>query len=405
MPTPPSKRPTFLSLCSRGELAAFYALLLVALLKMRMCLWWIWTFDTRTAFVPWVTYIAANGHWHALKHPPSDYFPAYYYLLTVTSYLHRLTPLGQVKIIPLVFDFAAAWMAYRIVSLLEAERPTPNLLRARLAPLVLLALPSLFLDGAVWGQCDSIYITFLLATIYYLMREEPALASIAYGLAFCFKLQSVFFGPVFLVALLRGRVRWWHATLVPLIWAGAAVPMILLGGSVRSALGVAGSQVGEVQQIVYNVANPWEWFHHLHLSDRVGFHLGLLMTLAVAIGLTYIGYTRQQLSKRWLFFFATVSLLIFPYVMPGMHDRYFQPGLVFLVVLACHEESFALPAALFECALLLTYFLYFNLENNAAATEIAVVASSAGLFLMLRELRATWIRNSSIPDSRELPVG
>lgn len=387
----PQRKSTLLSLCTRREIAVVYVIFLIVLFRVRTSLWWIPTWDTRVAFLPWLSYINTHGHWLALKDTFSDYFPSYLYLLTAASYFPRLTPLGQVKVIPLIFDFTAAFMAYRILVLLEHARgrTSPLTVRAIAAPLVLLALPSFLLNGALWGQCDSIYITFLLASIYYLMLEKPTHAAIAYGLALCFKLQAIFLGPVLLVVLLRRRFRWWHAILVPLAWIASIVPILITGRTFTSVFNIAGVQSTEIPSLATNVANPWQWFYLTQRSDRAGMILGLLLTVIAAACLTYVGYTRQKLSKHWLFFFATVSLLVFPYVMPKMHDRYFLPGQVFLVILACYDERFILPAALFESALLLPYCLYFHTTSNNLTYAAAILASTAGLLIMLRELLRT----------------
>ena len=66
-----------------------------------------------------------------------------------------------------------------------------------------LFLPSVFLNSGVWGQCDAIYVSALLAFLYYAMRGNSGKAVLAYSISFVFKLQAVFFAPLLLLLLLQ----------------------------------------------------------------------------------------------------------------------------------------------------------------------------------------------------------
>jgi Gpi18-like mannosyltransferase len=50
-------------------------------------------------------------------------------------------------------------------------------------------VPTVYLNGAHWGQCDIVYGSMVLASIYYLVKEKYALAYVFLGLAFAFKLR------------------------------------------------------------------------------------------------------------------------------------------------------------------------------------------------------------------------
>lgn len=54
----------------------------------------------------------------------------------------------------------------------------------------------MILNLSVWGQCDSIYVTFVIWTIYFLYKEKYRKAFIFLGIAFAFKLQAVFIMPI-----------------------------------------------------------------------------------------------------------------------------------------------------------------------------------------------------------------
>jgi Gpi18-like mannosyltransferase len=387
-----SKEPPFLS--HAPAFIGCIAILFLCLFRLRIALWFIESIDTTVAFVPWVTYIQTHGHLHALKSPIGDYFASYYSVLALASYLSPwLSPLSEVKLIPLVFDLVIAFMAYKIVQLLESEYAGPKpfgwaWFKPLLAAIIIFALPSLMVDGAAWGQCDSLYISFLLISVYFLMRHAPIPASLFFGLSLAFKLQAIFLGPFLLVALLRGRFRWWHVVFVPIGSFLTFLPSMFMGRSLGSLLLAYKNQPQSTKDFATNVANFWSLYLRFHLPTSDGFNstAALLLTIAVAVLVVYIGYTQKVLSTPWLFFFATYTLAIMPYVMPKMHDRYFLSAQVFLVILACHRLRFALAAALMEVSLLLVSVRYFGVTDGRAYLILAILANSAGIGLLCLEL-------------------
>lgn len=257
------------------------------------------------------------------------------------------------------------------------------------AALLVFALPSLILDGSLWGQCDSIYVSFLLATMYYLMRNAPVRSCVCYGLAMCFKFQAIFLAPVLVVALLRRRLSWWQALLVPIIWIVATIPAVLMGRSFYSLISLFVIQSRLFPNVAMNVANPYQYFRVLHISNAVGVWLAGVVTMLAFGALVYIGLIRKRLNRKWFFFFATCSLAVMPYVMPKMHDRYFLPAQVFLVILACCKPRFVIPAVLLEFALVLSYLNFFHNWVILEGMKIALLASTAALFFLLKHLWQT----------------
>jgi Gpi18-like mannosyltransferase len=387
------------------EIKIFCAILLTALVKIKISLWSVTSHDAEVYFLPWLEFIRAHGHWLALRYPVGQYFPFYLYLLATSSYLDQLiSPLGQIKLIPLTFDFYAAAMAYRVVKQLEAydDAATPNSYSPIVAFFAVFALPSLLIDGALWGQCDSILVSLLLATVFYVLRGSPIRAAICFGLAFSFKIQAVFLGPFLLALLLRGRLRFQAALLIPLVWVASITPIVLLGRSFRGVLQIFTQQSQEYNALAMNVANPWCLYERFHLGYPFGLHVGLVLTILAAGILTFIGYKNENLGLTWLFLFATTTLVVMPYIMPKMHDRYFLAGQVFLVILACHKTKFLVPAALLECALILPYINYLVLPQwDVHSLEIGVCASTATIYILMKSLlKKPAASQSDLQDSR-----
>ena len=74
------------------------------------------------------------------------------------------------------------------------------------------------LNSAVWGQCDSIYVSLALLALYWGMSGKPALGMAAMACSFAFKLQAVFIMPVFVLLLIAKRVKLWHFLIFPAVY-------------------------------------------------------------------------------------------------------------------------------------------------------------------------------------------
>ncbi|MBR1470024.1 MAG: DUF2029 domain-containing protein, partial [Lachnospiraceae bacterium] len=61
-----------------------------------------------------------------------------------------------------------------------------------------LFLPTVVMNSSMWGQCDSIYSSFCILALIFLLKKSYRRAYIMLGIAFSFKLQTVFIIPFFL---------------------------------------------------------------------------------------------------------------------------------------------------------------------------------------------------------------
>ena len=87
--------------------------------------------------------------------------------------------------------------------------------------------PTVVVNSAAWGQCDSIYAAFCLGSLYFLLRQKPWWACVFFGIALSFKLQAIFFLPVLIIVLVVNRQRCARAARrardVPLLLVPAAL--------------------------------------------------------------------------------------------------------------------------------------------------------------------------------------
>lgn len=183
-----------------ADIIAFLGITLLAVL-VRYALIGAVSPDYTYYLEPWARQIESNpgGPLMSLGKSIGNYTPLYMYFFTLAQYL----PIGKleaVKLITLVFDFIAAFFF-----LYYAGKRTGSIPKGLLAYGVVLFLPSVLINGALWGQCDIIFTFFMVLSFLWIMKGKPAGGMIFYGIAFALKLQAVFFLPVLLVLWLHKK--------------------------------------------------------------------------------------------------------------------------------------------------------------------------------------------------------
>jgi Gpi18-like mannosyltransferase len=366
-------------------------ILALALLTLRITLWrYFVNSDLLTAFLPWQTYLLEHGRWHALQHPFSMYFPAYFDLTAMTSYLDgHINRVSQIKLVSFAFDIVTAVVAYYFVGHLT-RRSTPDGRRSAaqlVAPFCILAGPTVLVNGAAWGQSDIVYTCFLLLSTFSVITGSGAFAALFFGVAFAFKLQAVFLVPFIAAMVLQKRIRWWHLLFVPIGWLAALVPPMLNGAKAWEFLSLTSSQGETFPTLAINVGNPWIIADRIHLNVHFGTLVGIVLTGLLMIAITIWGARPAFRSPLNTLMLATLSVLFMPYVMPKMHDRYFFPAEIFLCILSCVDLAFVLPAALVLSASLICYGNYFLYHVRYSVLAGALLANTAALYLVFQQVR------------------
>ena len=285
--------------------------------------------DFTTAYSHWYDFIAANGHFAALRYDFAVYAPAHLTLLAgAVSFLSALPKVIAVKAVPLPFDFLLAFFAYRCVRPRYPESKEIPVLAA----LAVLFTPTVLLNGAFMGQADAVFTAFLLGGLSFLLGGRRRAAFALFGVAFGFKAQAVFLAPL-LFCLFRKRAAGlrdlgWSA----LAYLGTLLPAWFLGRPLGEMLSIYLRQGSVYRRLTMDAANLWQWVP----NDFYPFWpLGALFTLALVWGLAaLVARSRAVLTPERIVFLAAFSVLVVPFFLPKMLDRYFFPAEVFAVVLA-----------------------------------------------------------------------
>ena len=109
-----------------------------------------------------------------------------------------------------------------------------------------LFLPTVVLNGSLWGQCDSIYVAFALLGLWLGLTGRPILSVLCFTLSFGFKLQAVFLMPIMAVLWFRGNYKLWHFALFPAFYVLVVLPAVLLGKPFLDTITLYASQTGSI---------------------------------------------------------------------------------------------------------------------------------------------------------------
>ena len=342
--------------------------------------------DFLFAFGFFYDFIAANGYFHSWLYDFAHYNPPYLYLLTAAAYFAPSVPaLFAVKGISFLGDFLLALFSYRCVRLRYPDSRTLPILAAGA---VLLA-PTVVINSARWGQFDAIHTAFLLAGLHGLLGGREARAFAAFGLAFAVKAQAAFLAP-FLYWLhakktITGR-RFW---LAPAVCLAALVPAWAAGRSLFDLLSIYVVQAGFYAELNTEAPNLYRWISNDHYR---WWPVGVLLTLALVHGVRRLLESRRlEMTRETVVFLAVLSLLLTPFFLPKMHDRYFFPADVFSIVLAFYRPRLWYVPVVVGAASLTAY------AHSSFFYEEAPIGWAAALLLaLLADLTRRLLRDLGI---------
>ncbi len=245
----------------------------------------------------------------------------------VIIYLMTLLPLKALyayKIVSIVFDFvlavSAAWLVYSFV---KSNRQ----LKAVITYSTVLLSATVIFNSSFWAQCDSIYTSFIILAILFLHKDKPIASFVFIGIAFAFKLQTVFIIPVLLYYWISTKkISILHFFIIPAVDVIMCLPAIIMGRPFMDIITIYAEQTDYGKLIQMNCPN----FYALMCdgNDMTYYYLfkqfSVLLTIAVlGIMMCVIIYKKVDL-KNIETFLLTTAWTVFTCIMflSSMHERY-----------------------------------------------------------------------------------
>ncbi len=301
---------------------------------------------------PWYDFIRQNGGFSALKYDFSNYTPLYlYWLVIASSFLSGLSKIFAIKLLAMGFDFVCAFFAYKLVKLKYSVGKIPLI-----AFLVVLFTPTVFLNSAYWGQCDSIYTAGIVACLFFLCVKQELPAFICFGLAFSFKLQALFLVPFLFILLLKKIVSWKSFFLVPVIYLVTILPAWFAGRPFKELLLIYFNQANYYNELVQNAPTIYQLIPFQDGLYNILLPIGFVLTLTVVFLLSRSVYkSKVKVSRELMIQLALISVLVMPYFLPKMHDRYFFPADIISIVFGFYFPRYFWVPIIVQMASLFSY--------------------------------------------------
>ncbi|MGB7925050.1 MAG: hypothetical protein WCF57_17550 [Pyrinomonadaceae bacterium] len=356
---------------------------LIISLVLRIKLFRINTVDYDWFLSPWYDYIVNHGGFRALKDDFANYTPPYLYLLTLATYL-PIPKMHAIKWTSAIFDFALAALVALIVRL-KYESKTLLML----AFFITLFTPTVFFNSALWGQCDAMYTSALLASLYFIIKRKAVTSVIFLGVALAFKLQAVFLFPLFLILWLKKEIRMRVFLLIPAVYVLLILPAWLMGRPFVDLLLIHIRHAGVYSQLTLNAPNLYQWLAYHREIEKAS----LFFAMAVIFLFCYVVYrSRVEFEKNIIVKLATVSTILMPFVLPHMHERYFFPADALSIIYAIYFPRLFFIPLLVISASFFSYLpvIFFNELKPGLIPYMAVLMAIALIVTMVDLVRTLY---------------
>lgn len=267
---------------------------------------------------PWFERLKSGGGLAGLSQPVGDYYIPYLFLLSLMTYL-PFSPLIMIKVTSIFFEFICAAAAMRLAGDIVGQKWS---LTAVMVYIAVILSPLTILNGAFWGQCDYIYLAFILMSLHYVYKNKFNAAFILLGFAFAFKLQTLFIVPLYLLIYLLNRnfsiIRFlW----LPAIYVCGGLPAVIAGRPVADVYGIYMRQTETYPSLSLNVPNIWRLFPRGEYETFAG--MGIWAVIIVAAVMTaYLLKRSCRLDFRQMLLFGAVIEGCCLMFLPAMHERY-----------------------------------------------------------------------------------
>lgn len=336
------------------------------------------TWDYENFLKDWFAELQEGGM-AALGNKIGDYTPAYLYFMALAAKL-PFSDITSIKLITFVFDYLTAFSFF-----IFTYRRFGSVAKGTLAWSGALFLPSLLCNGALWGQCDIIFTSFLLLSFLSVNRKHPALSCVFAGVAFSFKLQAVFFIPVLLVYWFKSEIKLKHFLFIPLVYLISILPAVLLGRNFLELLTVYFHQMNAyTDRLTIDLPNVYMLIGNRFPQEYSSW--GILYTFALLGSCLYYLYQKQFRTDTQTMLLITVFfMLLIPYFLPYMHERYAFPADIFALLLACANLKYSWIVIATQLLSLASYQSYL-FHNDAFQVQTTALAYLVLLCLLARAL-------------------
>ncbi len=326
----------------------------------RYCVLTYETLDYQDWIKVWVESLRQSGAWAGLGSAiwSCNYNVPYLYFLAIFS-KSDIYDLLLVKLLSILFDVILAWSTMRLVSVF-----TDSPARKLVAFIGVLWLPTVYLNGAYWGQCDVIYATFAVLSIYLMLSDRPIGSVICIAVSVSFKLQGIFLLPVYFVYLIARKVKLWHLLLFPVAYIVTILPAVIAGRGFWELLTLYINNTSTIGDgLNYNSSSLYALLDFSSMSTDGAARIGIILAFFLCAGMFVWLFIRyKDLDNKVLLGAAIVFCIGIPFLLPHMHDRYFFMADVLTFALAVIVPGLSITPILVSFGSFLGYYAYLKMR-------------------------------------------
>ncbi len=324
----------------------------------------------------WYMDIKNGGGLLALKQQVGNYPAVYQTLIALFSYL-PVSPLYAYKGLSVIFDYLLAFEAYLFLKQVSGER-----FKAALGYAIIILSPIVIMNSATWGQCDSIYTFFLVLTVHRLFEKKYRAAFIYYGLAFAFKMQSIFLLPYILyIYITEEDFSLLYFLYIPAVIYLTYVPAFLFGRSLLDPIANYLYLAEFSNDLCMNVSNLWSIGSGDYMSLQ---YVAMGMALLILGGVLLFLMEKKVWIKDLQLELSAWSIWTCVLFLPAMHDRYLYPVEIILILLACLKNKYIAESFVLFTAALQAYCVYLYHMEVQARWLMGVIMTGIYLYYSYR---------------------
>ena len=320
--------------------------------------------DMQRFLLPWFRDIKDGGGFSALSQQVGDYGLLYQTIIAAFSY-SDINPIYLYKALSIIFDVLLAGSVAYFITKTSTSDFCYNKIGYR-TPIVygcILLLPTVIMNSAFWGQCDSIYTFFLLWSLWFLHHEKYNLSLLFLGCSFAFKLQCILLMPLFLFFCFYKRFSIFRFLITVFTFWFSGIIAYVHGRGLLDGIGVYFFQVGEYRRMWMNVPSFWFFLDDNYEKYHI-FAIGMTCVI-LAIILFWLFKNDIAISSfNQIMAFALLiewTCIIF---LPSMHERYTYVMDIFALILAFSDIRFVKYALIATGTSCITYNTYLFAGNN-----------------------------------------
>ena len=329
----------------------------------------------------------------------ADYSPLYLFMVGILSRF----PMGT-EITLGSHTYPQNWMlllkgCYFTVDILNAvavsliiRHLTKSRQKAAVGYIAALMLPVQFINSAIWGNSDCIYVCFLLYSLYFALRGKSCPAFLLFGFALANKLQAVFLAPFLVYLILQRKIRLTAVIYVPIAVLTSFLPAYICGAGFAEPFLFYQRQMQGYSKLTLGCANFWQLFAFRDYATGIISHGATIFALLMIGGFFAILWLRNlQPTGENLLNTAVFLIGVTVFFLPHMHERYFYllDVLVMVYAITTGRRYFLIPMMQLSSGIAYYHYIsgnYFIQPWGEDSVHIAAVLVVAVLSVLLYDL-------------------